>query len=57
MSVETLCQICEDARATQQCNHCGAMVCDRHYEREHGMCLDCASDTDPTSTDGDTYQY
>ncbi|WP_257298602.1 hypothetical protein [Haloarchaeobius sp. FL176] len=57
MSVETLCQICEDARASHRCNRCGAMVCDRHYEREHGMCLDCASRADPGSRDGDTYQY
>ncbi|WP_267640309.1 hypothetical protein [Haloarchaeobius amylolyticus] len=59
MSVAGLCQICEDARARQHCNRCGAMVCENHFDRDHGMCLDCASRADPRGVDegADTYQF
>ncbi|WP_435359084.1 hypothetical protein [Haloarchaeobius sp. DFWS5] len=57
MSVAGLCQICEDARAEQDCNQCGALVCARHFDREHGMCIECATRADPTGTHSDTYQF
>ncbi|WP_439027091.1 hypothetical protein [Haloarchaeobius sp. DT45] len=59
MSVAGLCQICEEARARQHCNRCGAMVCQNHFDREHGMCLDCTRRADPGGTTGetDTYQF
>ncbi|WP_435070179.1 hypothetical protein [Haloplanus sp. C73] len=43
MSVTSLCQICESATATQTCDTCGAAVCSAHYDRQSGLCVDCAS--------------
>ncbi|WP_435333496.1 hypothetical protein [Haloarchaeobius sp. TZWWS8] len=62
MSVESLCQICEKERAEQHCEHCGAMVCERHFDAEHSMCMDCVQSVDPTGVDptsgeGETYQF
>lgn len=45
MSVQGLCQICEAAPATERCDRCGALVCTEHYDREHGLCTDCAAET------------
>jgi len=42
MSVEGLCQICENAPATFACDRCGALVCADHYDREGSLCLECA---------------
>jgi len=43
MSVEGLCQICEAERARYGCNRCGAVVCEDHYDRETGLCTNCAA--------------
>ncbi|RRJ29413.1 hypothetical protein EIK79_12275 [Halocatena pleomorpha] len=43
MSVQTLCQICESAPAEYQCTRCGALVCAAHYDKETGLCTDCAT--------------
>ena len=45
MSLETLCQICEAARAEYQCSRCGRMVCAAHYDEASGLCADCAAET------------
>lgn len=45
MSLETLCQICENAPAEHQCFRCGALVCPAHYDESTGLCTDCATDT------------
>jgi len=45
MSLETLCQICEAARAEHQCSRCGRMVCAAHYDEASGRCTDCAGET------------
>ena len=42
MSVTGLCQICESAQAQFACDRCGRMVCETHYDRELGLCTDCA---------------
>lgn len=42
MSVSGVCQICESAEAEYSCNECGAFVCGKHYEREMGICVQCA---------------
>jgi hypothetical protein len=51
MSAETLCQICEAAPASHQCRRCGALVCDDHYDREIGLCVDCAAQVRDTRRD------
>jgi len=43
MSVTTVCQVCEAATATHTCDACGAAVCAAHYDRETGLCSDCAA--------------
>jgi hypothetical protein len=47
MSVTGLCQICETARADHKCTACGLLVCDTHFDGEHGVCTDCASGDRP----------
>jgi hypothetical protein len=42
MSVEGLCQICEREPARHACERCGSLVCETHYDRATGLCLDCA---------------
>jgi hypothetical protein len=52
MSVEGLCQICEAAPARHQCRRCGALVCTDHYDRETGLCTDCAAELRDARGDG-----
>lgn len=56
MSVEGLCQICENRTADHQCNRCGALVCQVHYDAETGLCADCASEAAPGDRQGETFQ-
>ncbi|ODR83456.1 hypothetical protein BG842_09025 [Haladaptatus sp. W1] len=44
MSVTGLCQICEAAEATHDCDRCGALVCDEHWNRQSGFCVECAAE-------------
>ncbi|KZN25934.1 MULTISPECIES: hypothetical protein [unclassified Haladaptatus] len=44
MSVSGLCQICEAAEATHDCDRCGALVCDEHWNRSSGYCVECAAE-------------
>ncbi|MFB6120300.1 MAG: hypothetical protein ABEJ68_04195 [Halobacteriaceae archaeon] len=48
MSITGLCQICESAEAVHQCNRCGALVCQSHWDPEAGLCVDCARETSPS---------
>jgi hypothetical protein len=57
MSVETLCQLCEADVATEQCRRCGALVCSEHYDRDDGLCLDCAQQVDSSGDEGDAYEF
>ena len=43
MSVSGLCQICETRPARERCENCGTLVCELHYDREMGLCADCAA--------------
>lgn len=45
MSVSGLCQICESNAAEESCERCGALVCERHYDGEHAMCVSCVAET------------
>ena len=42
MSVTGLCSICEAAPARHMCEHCGALVCDDHFDQRVGVCVNCA---------------
>jgi hypothetical protein len=42
MSMTGVCQVCEAAEATETCEQCGAGVCSAHYDREMGLCSQCA---------------
>lgn len=42
MSVTGICQICESAEARFACDRCGRVVCETHYDRETGLCTECA---------------
>jgi hypothetical protein len=42
MSVSGVCQVCESAEAQAQCRSCGALVCANHYDRDTGVCTECA---------------
>jgi hypothetical protein len=51
MSVQTLCQICESAVATHQCDRCGVLVCSVHYDEDSGLCTECARQTADGASD------
>lgn len=42
MSVEGVCQICEAAPASHQCDRCGTLICATHFEENRGFCVECA---------------
>lgn len=62
MSVAGLCEICEDAQATDRCGRCGAVVCREHFAEGLGYCISCAAEVqgkeqgEPTEG-GDTFQF
>lgn len=43
MSTAGLCAICEQREAIHSCRQCGAIVCDRHFNRDQALCTDCAA--------------
>jgi hypothetical protein len=68
MSVSSPCEICASADVDGACDRCGKLVCNRHYDDELGLCIECAAevgdgDREPTPNsedmpDGvDTYQF
>ncbi|WP_433625727.1 hypothetical protein [Halomicrococcus sp. NG-SE-24] len=44
MSVSGLCQICESREATHDCDRCGKLVCDEHWSRDSGFCVECVAE-------------
>jgi hypothetical protein len=67
MSVSSPCEICASADVEGACQRCGQLVCERHFEEELGLCVECAAEVGdrPTNVpseedmpDGvDTYQF
>jgi hypothetical protein len=43
MSVTDVCQVCESAPGRHTCPQCGALVCDDHFDRASGLCVQCVS--------------
>jgi len=44
MSVSSPCEICQTADVRHTCDRCGQLVCDRHFDDETGLCVECAAD-------------
>ncbi len=44
MSVSSPCEICQTADVRHTCDRCGKLVCDRHFDDETGLCVECAAD-------------
>ena len=44
MSVSSPCEICNRADVAAGCDRCSKLVCQRHYDEELGLCLECADD-------------
>jgi len=41
MSVSGLCEVCERKEIVDGCDRCGRLVCEEHFERDHGVCVEC----------------
>ncbi len=46
MSLSGLCAICERLNVDHGCDRCGQLVCDRHWDAETGLCVECRADVD-----------
>ncbi|WP_226023293.1 hypothetical protein [Halomicrobium salinisoli] len=68
MSVTGLCEICEAPSVEHTCDRCGQLVCERHFDEDAGVCVECASEMgqpdrpkqpdDEDMPDGvDTYEF
>lgn len=59
MSVSGLCDVCGQPDVEHTCNRCGRLVCERHYNTELGVCVDCVSEIDGGTErdDTDTYRF
>jgi len=44
MSVTGLCEICQQPDVDHTCDRCGRLVCERHFDEETGLCVECASE-------------
>lgn len=57
MSVSGTCEIGMEREAKWNCDRCGQLVCDKHYDEGLGYCTECAADVtqpgEPTSDDDD----
>jgi len=66
MSVAGLCELCERPDVDHTCDRCGRLVCDRHWDEDIGMCVECGAEVGQPSDrmspedmpDGvDTYRF
>ncbi|WP_229122244.1 hypothetical protein [Halapricum desulfuricans] len=59
MSVSGLCEICGKPDIEHTCNRCGQLVCERHYNAEMGVCVECVSEISGGTErdDVDTYRF
>jgi hypothetical protein len=67
MSVSSPCEVCGTADVEGACQRCGRLVCERHFEADLGLCVECAAEVGdrPTTVpseedmpDGvDTYRF
>lgn len=59
MSVSGLCEICGQPDVEHACDRCGQLVCERHYNAEMGVCVECVSEIGGGTErdDVDTYRF
>jgi len=66
MSVAGLCELCDRPDVDHTCDRCGRLVCDRHWNDDVGMCVECGAEVGQPSDrvpsedmpDGvDTYRF
>lgn len=41
MSVSGGCEICQTGDVAATCDRCGSLVCERHFDGEVGLCVEC----------------
>ncbi len=39
--MDVVCEVCGAARASVRCPLCGRLVCEKHFDREAGVCVVC----------------
>ena len=44
MSVSGLCEVCQRPEVDHTCDRCGQLVCDRHFDEETGVCVECVAE-------------
>jgi len=44
MSVSSPCEICTTRDIEYTCRRCGKLVCERHYDEEMNLCVECSAD-------------
>ncbi|MEF8781980.1 MAG: hypothetical protein V5A39_01405 [Haloarculaceae archaeon] len=44
MSISSPCEICNTAAVRHTCDRCGKLVCDRHFDEDTGLCVECAAE-------------
>lgn len=44
MSVSSPCEICGKADVQHACDRCGQLVCEKHFEKGLGLCLECSAE-------------
>ncbi|MFW6017290.1 MAG: hypothetical protein ACOCPX_00560 [Halapricum sp.] len=59
MSATGLCDVCGHPDVDHVCDRCGRLVCERHYDTDLGVCIECASEISDGSDrdDVDTYRF
>lgn len=59
MSVSGNCEICARGETEWGCDRCGRLVCSDHYDRETGLCSECAAEVrrpEPQTDDTDAWR-
>ncbi len=51
MSVAGLCSICEIGSVVDGCDRCGRLVCEDHYDRKSGLCVECSREISQSERD------
>lgn len=51
MSVSGLCELCQQHEVIDGCDRCGRLVCERHYDKSTGLCIDCLREVGGHSVD------